>query len=615
MNKQAKNRGFTLVELLLSVGIASIMMVGISAFFSSTFRNMFTAREKVSNTQSQFVVSTILGGKFANAIAQDTNNSCGNECAVLYNDMNSGDLPFTYIGKETVDGDDYVVFKDMFVFNGQEGNVSSIASTVIENPGGLTELNGEYYVTSPLENKIYSCNSNLTSCNDLGIVGLDIPIDIADNDGAPPNDILYVSSAGDNRIVLIQDPTNTKVVTEIEAGLNFPTGLEYYAPADEFLFVSDTNNHQVKRVNLATEEHEIVVGAGDDELCDNSDGRDHSAASCKLSFPTGLVIGDAGNGSELYISDTGNGRLLKVTDPNPDLTDFELQVDLGMGATQVKRIDFELPKGSVINSVSQGVSPNTLHKTRYEVVDETVTAWLSAEQTSNVISESCFGDPEVCNYYFRAFYVDETNDIYEALETIDIESIAYTVDFVTDEVDGFGGTRKVVMQQPLNEQIDPAPGTEIPVIDSFSGQQSFYLDLSDIIFPDAFNSISVQAFNEADLTINDPAEVVSVRIGDGTLGTAEDTISLVANYPYPTDVSWYSGAPRFSGPPQIDAEYDTDYSDSGWDYTSEFEVTNFAFSTKNGGAILELTFDAKLAEDPEGNEQWETYTLNADVAP
>ena len=84
MLKQKNTTGFTLVELLVSVGISAVLMVGMAAFFSSTFRNMFESRGRVSNNQEQFVVSSILHQKLSGIEGMQVLDS-GNEYVVLQN--------------------------------------------------------------------------------------------------------------------------------------------------------------------------------------------------------------------------------------------------------------------------------------------------------------------------------------------------------------------------------------------------------------------------------------------------------------------------------------------------------------------------------------------------
>jgi len=134
MQHTYKSSGFTLVELMVSVAITAILMVGIAAFFSSTFRHMFMAREEVVSTQGQFTTTTILDGKFANVDQLDKVGP-GGAWAVIQNNMETGDLPFTYIGAQN----GHLVMKDFFVFNGRHGFGES-ANTDISNPAAVCRM-------------------------------------------------------------------------------------------------------------------------------------------------------------------------------------------------------------------------------------------------------------------------------------------------------------------------------------------------------------------------------------------------------------------------------------------------------------------------------------------
>src|SRR3989338_2158802 len=62
-------KGFSLVELILAVSIASLLMVGMSFFFSSSMVRTFEAQRKVTATQEQFVVNAIVREKFKDVTA------------------------------------------------------------------------------------------------------------------------------------------------------------------------------------------------------------------------------------------------------------------------------------------------------------------------------------------------------------------------------------------------------------------------------------------------------------------------------------------------------------------------------------------------------------------
>ncbi|MBN2306838.1 prepilin-type N-terminal cleavage/methylation domain-containing protein [Candidatus Peregrinibacteria bacterium] len=599
MQKQYKNSGFTLVELLVSVGITAILMVGISTFFSSTFRNMFIAREKVTNTQSEFVVNTILNGKFANTVSLVDGGT--GDYALLQNDMATGDLPFTYVGKEDIDGADHIVFKDFFIFNGKYGSLSSQSATEINNPAGLAPLGAKAYVAAPLENDIYACNpAVLNNCQPLNIPDLDQPIGVTTN----TSDAIYVTDAGNGRILEITNLATSKNVREVASGFNYPTGIAYYG---DYLFVSDTYDHTVKKVAIADGTTEVVVGDGDDEVCDPDDGRDHTASFCKLSFPTGLVVGDDGSGEALFIADTGNGRILKVSDPQLDLSNHEILATIS-GVTEILNIDFIFSADVTINSIAEGVNGNELRTGRYEIDGNTVRFHLSAPMIEDYTELECVGpDPCISTRFLRGFDVLPENNLFETGDTIEIDGDSYTVlssynvDDTTDRVE----------VDPTDTENFYDDGTVVRITGTFSGEKKFHLDLNDIDFGSVFNSITTEIYDSTPVLNSNPVDFQVIRVGDGELGTPEDTIEevyeVVSSAEFLTGLAFNGTTLEKSTMPK----YSPDFAD--FDYTSDFEVQNFAFSEPNTGQILELYFEALLGEDSEGNPLWEQNTLNANI--
>ncbi len=614
MNNKSQNSGFTLVELMVSVGITAILMMGVATFFSSTFKNMFEAREQVTSTQENFVVNTILGGKFVNVVKLEELGP-SQEYAVLQNDMNTGDLPFTYIGLEKdANNDDHIVFKDFFVFNGRENDWLSQSAPNLSNPAGLTVIPPYTYVAVPLENKIYRCDESLSTCpvgDVLDIPGLKAPIDITGNG----SNTIYVTDAGNNRILKITDLGLPKpTVTPIAADelFNYPTGIDFYSDeTGDNLFVADTYNHLVKKINISSGTVTVVAGDGDDEDCDPSDGRQHSTIYCKLSFPTGVIADNFMGFDELYISDTGNERVLRVRDPEslsePNLYDYEIIANVS-GSPEVNYVDFVFPDNVTINSIQEGTSGNPFHKARYEIDNNIVRLHLSAPMTKKYteLENVCSGIPEVCvpTRFLRGFDVASEDNIFVINDNISIEGHDYHVTDVSP-------TRILIL--PEDTQYYPDNGTEVRITDSVTGGEvSFYLDVTDIDFDSNFNLITTEVYEPGDVLNNDPADFQTLRVGDGILGTEEDVIDVIGGGSFPTGI----GKSIDSTPEYYpDPVYDTDFTDVGYDYTSEFIVdeSSFGFSEPNPDSVLEMEFDAKLGEDDEGGITWEENTLNAKI--
>ena len=90
-----------------------------------------------------------------------------------------------------------------------------------------------------------------------------------------------------------------------EAGLVQPEGLAFDRTGN--LYIADSRHHRVRKVDL-TGTITTVAGGGvpTDGLGDGG-----AATAASLSYPSGVVIGPAG---ELYVSDTDHHRLRKVVD-------------------------------------------------------------------------------------------------------------------------------------------------------------------------------------------------------------------------------------------------------------------------------------------------------------
>jgi DNA-binding beta-propeller fold protein YncE len=80
--------------------------------------------------------------------------------------------------------------------------------------------------------------------------------------------------------------------------LNGPKGIAY--SPDGMLYVADTENHVVRKINLQTGIVSTVVGTGE-----RGDGPDGDPMKCKLARPHGLFL----SGKTLYIGDSENHKI------------------------------------------------------------------------------------------------------------------------------------------------------------------------------------------------------------------------------------------------------------------------------------------------------------------
>jgi alpha-tubulin suppressor-like RCC1 family protein len=93
----------------------------------------------------------------------------------------------------------------------------------------------------------------------------------------------------------IQLATNTK--------LNYPTSISFDSSGN--LYIVDTNNHQIQKVDLNTNSFETVVGTG----VSGSTGDSGLAVNAKLNYPGSVTFTKNG---DMYIGDTGNHTIRKV---------------------------------------------------------------------------------------------------------------------------------------------------------------------------------------------------------------------------------------------------------------------------------------------------------------
>jgi sugar lactone lactonase YvrE len=127
---------------------------------------------------------------------------------------------------------------------------------------------------------------------------------------------VYIADRGNNRVRRVDAAGEiTTVAGTGEAGyggdgmpstaalLDAPSGVAVDASGN--VYVADTNNHRVRRVDAVTGIIATVAGTGEGGF--NGDGR--SAASARLNAPATVAVG---TGGDLYIADTANHRIRRV---------------------------------------------------------------------------------------------------------------------------------------------------------------------------------------------------------------------------------------------------------------------------------------------------------------
>lgn len=89
----------------------------------------------------------------------------------------------------------------------------------------------------------------------------------------------------------------------IEASFNGPKGIAYSA-ADHSLYIVDTENHVIRRMDLANGMIETVLGNGE-----RGDGPDGDPLQCMLNRPHGVYV----NQGIVYVTDSENHRIRALT--------------------------------------------------------------------------------------------------------------------------------------------------------------------------------------------------------------------------------------------------------------------------------------------------------------
>jgi len=163
-------------------------------------------------------------------------------------------------------------------------------------------------------------------------------------------ELLYVSDSGNNRVLEID--TDGRVLRKFgsgnpgfwdgvmeNCGFNSPNGLAY---TDNHLYVADTGNHSIRRINLFSGEVETIVGNG--KVGETIVRSYRELRKVSLNIPTKLALHD----SNLFISVTGFHQIWRL-----NLLDGTVGWFSGSGQGEVQdgealRCSFAQPTGMAI---------------------------------------------------------------------------------------------------------------------------------------------------------------------------------------------------------------------------------------------------------------------------
>ncbi|MBU0727687.1 prepilin-type N-terminal cleavage/methylation domain-containing protein [Patescibacteria group bacterium] len=636
-HRTLRKQGFSLIELIVALAITAVIMVGMSTFFASTFSNIFTAQERVSNEQEQFTTNEVLRDKLLQVDALVENPG---DYIVTRNDTSEGHLPFTYFGEDS----DHIVFKDFFVFNDVEIDVDSPTSYAYGNSGGgqiieggsttnvppnfagftkNTELTVEYYyITYPLENKVIKCEKipNPT-CSDI-ITDLNTPIGVESYENTGADDRLAISDSGNDRII-ITDLVGTELLA-VE-NVDFPAGITHGGvdSGSDVIFVANPYENTVQKIILdGTPAPEVVVGSGDDEICSNS------ALYCKLDFPTGVFVDKVNN--TLYIAETGGDRILKVTDPQSLLAEYSIPFTLDSD-TKVSKIDFIFEAGS---SIVFSENSNDLHSANYDGSNPEVITYSLSAPVSISTATYCYdhdSDPMTANlcYFLERFILDADTNIFANSDEAQIDVDTYTVNYIN--VNDVYINENTVKQNG-DDTTDLYPGESLYLRKEFiADDYEFEFDLTGSTFPNIFNDFEIKIYDETDTEVQSITK--SFRYGDGIIGTYEDIIEVILEDP---DVNFPTGIGAIvnmannlvlygNTGSEEKIQYDLDTSTpsangisifskddiTSYDYKSDFYLNSNIIFTDDG-SVLDMQIEAIVTE-VDGVPVTETYTLTTSL--
>ena len=636
MDFNNKTQGFTLVELIVSMAITCILLLGVSLFFSSEFQGLFKSQADSVNIENQFAVNEIVRKKLTN-LGNIQNNLTTDSTAIEFKNKNAdGQPPFSYMGTISKNGNKYLAMKDFFIFNkgyhdpnpgGKDFFADSGKGQIIKSDGSSITFNADvknfssfvikgsdFYLTLPDKNEVLKCTSGSSgSCEDLGITGLNAPTDItSDYDFVTGNtSYLFISDSGNGRIIKykLADNSFSPIVTPQK--LKYPTGLAYYNDGtNKWLFVSETMGNKINKIDINNGTTYVVAGEGDDPDCSNS------AKFCKLNMPTGLYLDE--NNTELYIADSGNNRVLKMKDPGiPDSLHFNFILDDNYALDRIEFYNDSYDGSGTYDSDSSNLigdqsnfnpktgtggqywvfqNPNRLTTFSNSQCSSTSSSFYVNEDPGSILKNGDF--LKIGNSVFTFISLGDHQDCKNPGDTSSLYKWPISV---RENASSIGDGQTVYFSNPRNVNFNIINLSGTPFRSS-SGFQSFIIKTFDIM----------KGLVETDYSF--------LRVGNGLLGTDEDTMEIVKsglNFPTGVTNSYFSDLGvnfdnsnlfAVNGNPikflPIDAE-----SFANFDYISDFALSgDLNFKILNSGKLLEMSINAVVGQD-----KTQIYTINASI--
>ncbi len=344
----------------------------------------------------------------------------------------NGPLKVTVNGQEVATTESY---KAVMTIRTLAGALAPRSAAATEWPadyaGAVVDASGNLYVSTSNMNAVYKLSSTGTLSTVAGTGGEDYA-----GDGGPAVDAalsapeglaldasgnLYIADR-DNHCIRKVDAT-TGVITTVAGngfygfeGDNGPaTSAQLYQPNGVAvdtagnLYIADSNNHRIRKVNASTGVITTVAGTG----IYGFGGDNVPATSTPLAYPNGVAVDTAGN---LYIADRNNQRIRKVDATTGVITTVVGIGGYGPGGDNGPATSAQLtyPRGVAVDAAGNLYIANT-ETHRIRKVDA-ATGFITTVAGDGSSGFGGDGGPATSAklYYPRGVAVDATGNLYIA---------------------------------------------------------------------------------------------------------------------------------------------------------------------------------------------------------
>jgi sugar lactone lactonase YvrE len=208
-----------------------------------------------------------------------------------------------------------------------DGAIATAAS--LNSPQSVTiDTNGNIFIADTSNNRVRKIDANtniITTIAGNGIAGFDGDNEVATNASLDtPTSVtvdkqgnIFIADSGNNRIRRVD--TTTSIITTVvgngrsdfsgdggpafQASLSFPIGI--FLDNKNNLLIADSFNNRIRRVDNSTGNITSIAGTGDADY----NGDNILATGASLNFPSFATMDGLGN---IFISDTDNSRVRKI---------------------------------------------------------------------------------------------------------------------------------------------------------------------------------------------------------------------------------------------------------------------------------------------------------------